>query len=41
MELADSRAQFERLASESAFRTCGIQTEGIGIEVRLKKPVAA
>jgi ubiquinone/menaquinone biosynthesis C-methylase UbiE len=38
---AYSPAQFERLASESAFKGCEIQTEGIGLEVRLKKPVAA
>jgi len=29
--------QFERLVAESAFRTCTIQTEGIGLEVRLTK----
>ena len=29
--------QFERLVVESAFRTCTIQTEGIGLEVRLTK----
>jgi ubiquinone/menaquinone biosynthesis C-methylase UbiE len=34
---AYSPAQFERLAADSAFRTCNIQTEGIGIEVRLTK----
>jgi ubiquinone/menaquinone biosynthesis C-methylase UbiE len=34
---AYTRAQFERLVAESAFRTCDIQTEGIGMEVRLKK----
>jgi ubiquinone/menaquinone biosynthesis C-methylase UbiE len=34
---AYSRAQFEGLAAASAFRTCDIQTEGIGMEVRLKK----
>jgi ubiquinone/menaquinone biosynthesis C-methylase UbiE len=38
---AYTRAQFERLAAESAFRTCDIQTEGLGIEVRLKKRVAS
>jgi hypothetical protein len=37
---AYSPAQFERLAAESPFLTCEIQTEGIGLEVRLKKPVA-
>lgn len=34
---AYARDQFERLAAESAFRTCAITTEGIGIEVRLTK----
>lgn len=34
---AFSRAQFERLATASAFRGCGIRTEGIGMEVRLTK----
>jgi hypothetical protein len=34
---AYSRAQFERLVAESAFRICDIQREGIGMEVRLKK----
>ena len=34
---AYSRAQFERLASESAFLTCEIKTEGMSVEVRLKK----
>jgi ubiquinone/menaquinone biosynthesis C-methylase UbiE len=34
---ASSRARFERLAAESAFRKCGIQKEGISIEVRLTK----
>ena len=34
---AYSPAQFERLAAESPFRTCEIQTEGIGLEVRLTK----
>jgi ubiquinone/menaquinone biosynthesis C-methylase UbiE len=29
--------QFEGLAAESAFRACAIQTEGIGLEVRLTK----
>ena len=38
---AYSRAQFERLAAASAFRTCDIQTEGIGLEVRLTKRGAA
>ena len=30
-------AQFEHLATESPFRTCGITTHGIGLEVRLEK----
>jgi len=30
-------AQFKRLAAESLFRTCAIRTQGIGLEVRLKK----
>jgi ubiquinone/menaquinone biosynthesis C-methylase UbiE len=34
---AYSGAQFERLAAKSPFQTCEIQTEGIGLEVRLKK----
>jgi ubiquinone/menaquinone biosynthesis C-methylase UbiE len=29
--------QFERLAADSPFGTCEIKTEGIGLEVRLKK----
>lgn len=37
---AYSPAQFERLAAESPFLTGEIQTKGIGLEVRLKKPVA-
>ena len=32
-------AQFERLALDSPFRTCEITTEGIGLEVRLKKEI--
>jgi ubiquinone/menaquinone biosynthesis C-methylase UbiE len=32
-------AHFERLASDSPFRTCEITTEGIGLEVRLKKEI--
>jgi ubiquinone/menaquinone biosynthesis C-methylase UbiE len=35
---AYTRAQFERLAGESAFRTAEVRTERIGIEVRLTKP---
>ena len=38
---AFSRAQFERLAAESAFRTCAIHAEGINMEVRLTKQGAA
>lgn len=34
---AYSRVEFERLAAASAFRTCDIQMEGIGLEVRLRK----
>ncbi len=34
---AYSPSRFERLVADSAFRTCDIQTEGIGMEVRLKK----
>lgn len=34
---AYSPAQFERLASESPFRTCEVQAEGIGLEVLLAK----
>lgn len=34
---AYSPAQFERLAAQSAFGTCEIQTDGIGLEVRLHK----
>jgi ubiquinone/menaquinone biosynthesis C-methylase UbiE len=37
---AYSPARFERLAGESPFKTCTITTEGIGLEVRLEKPVA-
>jgi hypothetical protein len=33
-------AKLERLAADSPFQTCTISTEGIGLEVRLKKPVA-
>ncbi len=38
---AYSPDRFRRLAAESAFRTCDIQTEGIGLEVRLTKRAAA
>jgi ubiquinone/menaquinone biosynthesis C-methylase UbiE len=38
---AYSPAQLERLAAESAFSGCEIDADGIGLEVRLKKPVAA
>jgi ubiquinone/menaquinone biosynthesis C-methylase UbiE len=34
---AYSRAQFERLAAESAFHVCEITTQGMSVEVRLKK----
>jgi ubiquinone/menaquinone biosynthesis C-methylase UbiE len=34
-------AQFQRLAADSAFGTCDIQTEGISLEVRLNKRDAA
>jgi hypothetical protein len=37
---AYSPAQFQRLAAESAFRTCDIQPQGIGMEVRLNKQAA-
>lgn len=37
---AYSPARFERLAAESPFKTCTITSEGIGLEVRLEKPVA-
>jgi ubiquinone/menaquinone biosynthesis C-methylase UbiE len=30
-------AEFERLARQSPFGTCAIKTDGIGLEVRLKK----
>ena len=32
-------SQFERLATDSPFKTCEISTEGIGLEVRLKKEI--
>jgi hypothetical protein len=35
---AYTQEQFERLASASAFGGGEIETSGIGIEVRLKKP---
>jgi ubiquinone/menaquinone biosynthesis C-methylase UbiE len=38
---AYSPAQFERLAADSAFRTCDIQSEGIGMRVRLTTRGAA
>jgi len=38
---AYSPARFKRLADESPFRNCEITTEGIGLEVRLKKAKAA
>jgi ubiquinone/menaquinone biosynthesis C-methylase UbiE len=38
---AYSPAQFKRLVAQSPFETCEISTEGIGLEVRLKKADAA
>jgi ubiquinone/menaquinone biosynthesis C-methylase UbiE len=38
---AYSPARFQRLAAESRFQNCEITTEGIGLEVRLKKAKAA
>lgn len=38
---AFSQAQFERLAAASAFGSSEIRADGIGIEVRLRKPDAA
>jgi ubiquinone/menaquinone biosynthesis C-methylase UbiE len=38
---ASTPAQFEHLAAQSAFRTCDIQLQGIGIEIRLPKTVAS
>ncbi|MEW9532499.1 class I SAM-dependent methyltransferase [Microbispora sp. NPDC049125] len=38
---AYSRARFESLAAESAFRTCDIRTDGITLEARLTKRRAA
>ena len=38
---AYSPARFERLAAERRFQNCEITTEGIGLEVRLKKAKAA
>ncbi len=38
---AYSPARFKRLAAESRFQNCEITTEGIGLEVRLKKAKAA
>jgi len=34
---AYSTTQFERLVAQSGFGTCEIKTDGIGLEVRLKK----
>ena len=34
---AYTAAQFERLVAESAFRTCAVRKDGIGLEVRLKR----
>jgi ubiquinone/menaquinone biosynthesis C-methylase UbiE len=36
---AYSPARFRRLVAESLFRTCEIQTEGIGLDIRLKKTI--
>ena len=38
---AYSPARFQQLAAESRFHSCEITTEGIGLEVRLKKAEAA
>jgi ubiquinone/menaquinone biosynthesis C-methylase UbiE len=38
---AFSTAQFERLVAESRFSSCTIHADGIGLEVRLRKEVAA
>jgi len=38
---AYSPARFKRLAAQSRFQNCEITTEGIGLEVRLKKAKAA
>jgi ubiquinone/menaquinone biosynthesis C-methylase UbiE len=38
---AYSPAQFTSLAARSAFRTCDVRTDGVGLEVRLTKPDAA
>jgi ubiquinone/menaquinone biosynthesis C-methylase UbiE len=38
---AYSPARFQRLAAESRFQKCEITTEGIGLEIRLKKAKAA
>jgi hypothetical protein len=37
---AYASAKFEFLAARSLFGTCAISTRGIGLEVRLDKPVA-
>ena len=37
---AYSPAQFKQLVADSSFRTCEITAEGIGLEVRMKKPPA-
>ena len=34
---AYSPVQFKRVVAESAFRTCEIRKDGIGLEVRLRK----
>jgi ubiquinone/menaquinone biosynthesis C-methylase UbiE len=35
---ACSTDQFQRLVADSRFRTCTIESDGIGLEVRLRKP---
>jgi hypothetical protein len=37
---AYTRAQFDALAAASPFRKCEVATEGIGLEVRMKKEEA-
>jgi ubiquinone/menaquinone biosynthesis C-methylase UbiE len=34
---ASTPTQFEHLAAQSAFRTCDIQTQGVGMEIRLQR----
>jgi hypothetical protein len=35
---AYTAGQFTRLVADSAFRTCDIRIDGIGLEVRLTRP---